>query len=426
MIRPISSDIGSSRRGPHAVFRPLFAAAVLILAIAVPVSAQQKGTQKGQSGVQWDDGSIRFGDSVRIDPKVRVQGDVLLWNDPGSVEDRFQWGSRRLGVDGEIFNRVQFQVERAFTEDDDDDTPWRDVFVDVRINRALQVRGGRFKLPFSLERNTSRDQLDFVQRATAVRALSPARDTGVMLHGRVAERLVGYEVGVFQHADGFDLTDDPNSWSALGATLAGRVTVSPIRDKDDGPTRDLEFGVALTRNTVPEGLNSVVGRSFNNDRFFERLDVNGQRTRLGAEGMWRGRRATIKGELLQLTDQRLQQSITGEDLSDLVLRGGYVTALVRVFGEPGRRGQAVDVAARIDRLTLGSGNDTDEPFTNPRADHVAPLAKNTLTFGGNWQVHRWVRVQGNLIRETLVDSLGVRDVNTEPVWTAIMRFQFAL
>jgi hypothetical protein len=41
-------------------------------------------------------------------------------------------------------------------------------------------------------------------------------------------------------------------------------------------------------------------------------------------------------------------------------------------------------------------------------------------------VHRWVRVQGNLIRETLVDSLGVRDIITEPRWTAIMRFQFAL
>jgi hypothetical protein len=177
---------------------------------------------------------------------------------------------------------------------------------------------------------------------------------------------------------------------------------------------------------VPEGLNSLVGRWVNNDRFFERFEVNGQRTRLGAEGVWRGRRVTVKGELLQLTDQRLQQSVSGEDVSDLVLRGGYVTALARVFGQPGRRGQAVDVAARIDRLTLGSGNDTDEPFTNPRADHVAPLTKNTWTFGGNWQIHRWIRVQGNLIRENLVDPLGVRDVNLEPVWTAIMRFQFAL
>jgi phosphate-selective porin len=355
-----------------------------------------------------------------------VQADMLLWQSVEPIEDRFSWGSRRIGVTGELFNRVQFQVERAFQDDDDDDTPWRDVYADVRINRAFQVRGGRFKLPFSLERNTSRDELDFIQRATAVRAISPSRDTGVMVHGRVAERIVEYEAGVFQHADGFDLTDDPNSWSALGSTLAGRVLVSPIRDKRDGPTRDVHFGVALVRNTMPEGLNSRVGRLFDDDRFTERMNVNGQRTRLGAEGLWRGRRATVKGELLQLTDQRLGQAITGGDLSDLVQRGAYLTGIVRVFGEQGRRGQALDVAVRFDRFTLGSENETDEAFTNPRADHIAPLAKNTWTFGGNWQVHRWVRVQGNLLRETLVDSLGVRDIITEPRWTAVMRFQFSL
>ena len=428
MTREISSDIGFSRRHPHAAIRSLFASLAVVLAISVPASAQQATGKKGkdESGVRWDNDSIRFGDSVRIEPKFRVQGDMLLWTSLEPVDERFSWASRRIGVNGELFNRVQFQVERAFTDDDDDDTRWRDVYADVRINRAFQIRGGRFKLPFSLERNTSRDELDFLQRATAVRALSPSRDTGVMVHGRVANRVVGYEVGVFQHADGFELTDDPNSWGDLGATLAGRVTVAPIRDKDDGPTRDLHFGVALVRNTMPEGLNSVVGRSFNHERFFDRLHVNGQRTRLGFEGLWSGRRATVKGELLQLTDERLLQSVAGEDLSDLVQRGGYITAVVRVFGEQGKRGQAVDVAARIDRLTLGSGNDTDEAFTNPRADHVAPLSKDTWTFGGTWQLHRWVRIQGNLIRENLVDPLGVRDLVAEPVWTAVMRFQFAL
>ena len=298
MMRTIPSGIGFSRRGPHVALRSLWAAAAIVLALSVPASAQQPdGKQKDTSGVRWDDGSIRFGDSVSIEPKVRVQADVLLWDNVEPIEDRFSWGSRRIGVNGELFNRVQFQVERAFQDDDDDDTPWRDVYVDVRINRAFQVRGGRFKLPFSLERLTSRDDLDFIQRATAVRAISPARDTGVMVHGRVANRVVEYEAGVFQHADGFDLTDDPNSWSAFGAMLAGRVTVSPIRDVDDGPTRDLHFGASLVRNTIPEGLNSVVGRLFDNDRFSERMNVNGQRTRLGAEGAVAGRPRDSEGRV---------------------------------------------------------------------------------------------------------------------------------
>ena len=424
----ISTDIGFSRQRPHLLFRWLFVitAAVASLVTAIPASAQQQPPKPKPTGTRWENDSIRFGDSVRIEPKVRVQGDLLLWKDSGEIDDRFSWGSRRLGVNGELFNRVQFQVERAFQDDDDDDTAWRDVYVDVRINRALQVRGGRFKLPFSMERNTSRDEIDFIQRATAVRALSPARDNGVMVHGRVANRVVEYEVGVFQHADGATLTDDPNFWNPIGAALAGRVIVSPIRDRNDGPTRDLHFGAALVRNTVEEGLNSVVGRSFDGERFFDRFDVNGQRTRLGAEGLWRGQRVTLKGELLQLTDQRTGQAVTGEDLSDLVTRGVYLTGIVRVFGEPGKKGQSVDAAARYDRMTLGSKNQSDEAFTNPRADHVAPLAKDTWTFGGNWQAHRWIRVQGNLIREHLVDTLGVRDLVDQPAWTAVMRFQFAL
>src|SRR4029078_1264362 len=186
MIRPISTGIGIWRRGPHVAVRSLCGALALVVAFSVQASAQQPADkQKAQSGVRWDEGSIRVGDSVRIDPRVRVQADVLLWKSEEPIEDRFSWGSRRIGVNGELFNRVQFQVERAFQDDDDDDSPWRDVYADVRINRAFQVRGGRFKLPFSLERNTSRDELDFIQRATAVRAISPSRDTGVMVHGRV-------------------------------------------------------------------------------------------------------------------------------------------------------------------------------------------------------------------------------------------------
>ena len=38
-----------------------------------------KQKKKDESGVRWEDDSIRIGDSVRIEPKLRVQGDVLLW-----------------------------------------------------------------------------------------------------------------------------------------------------------------------------------------------------------------------------------------------------------------------------------------------------------------------------------------------------------
>jgi phosphate-selective porin len=383
--------------------------------------------QQQEAGpVRWDGPSLRIGESVRLDPRVRLQADFLVDDRSNPIEDRFSWGSRRIGVNGELFKRVEFQIERALQDDDDDDTAWRDVYGDVRINRALQIRGGRFKVPFSMERTTSRDELDFLQRATAVRALSPTRDTGVMVHGRVADRLVGYEAAVMRHADGLDVPSDSNLWGSLGAMLAARLSIDPVRDNKESTTRDLHFGVAFVRNAIPEGLNGVVGRTFSGDRFFERMNVNGQRTRLGAEGLWNAGRFTLKGELIQLTDQRTAQAVTGEDLSDLIHRGGYVTGIYRVFGEHGKRAQAVDVAARLDRLSMSSANQTDEPFTNPRADHVAPLSKNTWTFGATYQVNRYIRVQGNLIREVLVDPLNVRELTFGTPWTTVVRFQFAL
>jgi phosphate-selective porin len=430
MMRAISIDIGRYRRRPQRTLRWLFAIAVLLTCVdtaaAFAQTAQKPPPQ--DRGARWEGSSFRVGDSFRLDPRVRVQADFLIDDDSDETDedDRFNWGSRRIGVDGELFQRVDFQIERAFQDDDDDDTKWRDVYVGYRFSRALRVRGGRFKLPFSLERTTSRDNLDFLERAAAVRALSPARDTGVMVHGEVANRVFGYEVGIFQHADGFDLEDDTNFWEPLGSTFAGRVMLTPVRNADEGITRDLEFGVALVRNTVPEGLNSEVGRTFDDERFTERMNVNGQRTRFGVEGRWNARRVVVKGELLQLSDQRTAQAVSGEDLSDLVLRGGYLTGVVRVVGETGANERGVDVAARFDRLSLGSRNDADDAFTNPRADNIAPLAKNTWTFGATWFVHRWIKVQGNLIREHLVDSLGVRDLSPDARWTTVMRLQFAL
>ena len=434
MIRSTPSNIGFWSRRPHVALRSVFALTVAVMTSLVtttPATAQQPPqdpatSRQQRDSVRWDGPSLRVGDSFRLDPKVRVQADLLVHDESGAIEDRFAWGSRRIGVEGELFKRLQFQVERALQDDDDDDNAWRDVFADFRINRALQIRAGRFKLPFSMERTTSRDELDFLQRATAVRALSPGRDTGVMVHGRVADRVLGYEVAVMRHADGLDVPSDANIWGRLGATLVGRLTFAPIRDEDDGPTRDVQFGVAFVRNAVPEGLHGVVGRTFAGDAFSEHMNVNGQRTRLGAEGLWNAKRFTLKGEIIQLADQRTQQAVTGEDLSDLILRGGYVTGIYRVAGKHGKNGPAVDVEARIDRLSLGSANQSDEAFTNPRADHVAPLSKDTWSFGATWIVNRYIRVQGNVIRERLVDPLEVRDLAPGAPWTSLLRAQFAL
>ena len=96
-----------------------------------------------------------------------------------------------------------------------DEGPWRDVFLNVRLARALELRAGKFKMPFGLEETTSTMDLDFAYRTLGSDALAPAREIGAMAHGRVT-RLLEYEAGVFR-GDGENARS-----SAAGVPAPGR------------------------------------------------------------------------------------------------------------------------------------------------------------------------------------------------------------
>jgi phosphate-selective porin len=428
----ITSTIGVSASLPHRgggagrrLLQRLVCALLVTWSMSTPAFAQNSTNADQDTGtVRWDDGSFRAGDAVRLDPHVRFQTDLLLRDPAGAIDDRVDWPRHRVSIEGELFKRFEFQVEHELERE----TPWRDVFGDVKIARALRVRAGRFKIPFSTEQTTGGFNLDFLQRPAGVEAMSPSRDLGVMVHGRPGP--FKYEAGVFHHSDGYTLPSDdgatlPSNGHRLGL-VAGRVAFTPIRDDKDAFTRDLEFGAAVTHSTVPEGLHGIVGHNVADKRFFEHMNVKGARTRFGLNGRWEAGRVTLKGELLQVTDERKEQAISGEDLSNLITRGGYVTGIWRAYGKRSRKKSSVDIEARFDLLSFTSANQTDEAFTNPRADHVAPLSQRTWTLGATWNVNRWVRAQGNAIRERLVDPLGVRDLAPTAPWTALARLQFGL
>jgi phosphate-selective porin OprO/OprP len=382
-----------------------------------------------ETGATWDNRpTFVLGDGSRIEIHARVQSDYLVRDetDPDasslSFEDRLSVPRKRVGVEGVLFDRVAFQVEGEVG----DSQPWRDVFADVKVHRALHVQAGRFKVPFSLEQLTSGTELDFIARAAAVSDLSPGRDIGVMLHGRVADRAVKYEAGVFE-------VDAANRLWAAGAirTLAGRVTIAPLADGKSRGSDALEFSAALLRSDLPEGRDGLGGHLVMGSTFFHPMFVNGTRTRLGASLAWNGTRASLRGEWIRSLDTRLGQAIDGGDLSSLVSTGGYVAGLWHVTARDGKRHghaplRALDLTARFDRLSFGSSAEGDEPFLNPRANQVAPIAKNAWTGGVNWHVNRWVKIQANTVREQLVDPLALLPFSTAPIWSTVLRFQVAM
>jgi phosphate-selective porin OprO/OprP len=380
------------------------------------------------TGATWNKRpTIVLGEHSRLEIHARLQSDYLLRNeaDPDatslSFEDRLSLPRKRVGVEGVLFNRVEFQVEGEVN----DSQPWRDVFADVKVTRALRVRAGRFKVPFSLEQLTGGTELDFIARSSAVSDLAPKRDVGVMVHGRLADRALKYEAGVFE-------VDATNRLWTSGAlkTLAGRVTLAPLADGKARGSDELEISAAILRSDLPESRGGLAGHLVMGDTFFRSMNVNGARTRLGASASWNGRRATVRGEVIRSMDSRLGQAIDGSDLSTLVSSGAYVTGIWHLAARDGRRyghtpWRALDLTGRFDRLSFGSGGD-GEAFLNPRADHVAPIAKHSWTGGVNYEPNRWVRVQVNTVREQLVDPLALLPIGTTPLWSTVVRFQVAM
>src|SRR5688500_18945413 len=219
---------------------PLILALLIVLA-AAPAAAQPT--------------SIKAGDWLRIDVRARFQGDIRKSEAPirGDEDGGLDIARRRVGVDGRV-KHVDFQIEFELGE-----RAWRDVYLDYRQFKAVQVRGGLFKVPFGLDENTSATSLDFIYRSRISSRLAPGRDRGISVHGRVLKGIVSYEGGVFAN-DG-DNARPSNSPRVVGArTMAARVLVHPFRASKT-PMGDLQIGGAITTSDVPLGFPAVRART---------------------------------------------------------------------------------------------------------------------------------------------------------------------
>lgn len=382
--------------------------------------------------------SLVFGDTARIDFRVKMHADYRSFRPDLRRLDRFDFRRARVGVEGDFKNNViEYEVEYDFREQD---YPLRDAFVDVRAKRALQIRGGKFKLPFSRDELTGAMNLDFAFRSRVADQLAPGRSFGAMVHGRAFDRRLQYQVGLFRE-DGENARRDPvrledgtdapldvsrvGSWKAT-ATWAARSTVEVAKD--------LAVGAAMTLGDVPEGRNGLRGRMVFGGGFFPRLEVNGRRQRLGLEAAYETDAGSIKGEWIRVRDQRLGQGFDNEDLGPVTANGWYIAGTWLALGpkpggsadQPPSRAGAIELAARLEGLRFDGPTEGGEPSRSPRAAVVVPNSERVLTFGANWYVNRFIKVLGNVIREQLDDAVRAPVPGQNTYWSAIGRIQFVL
>jgi phosphate-selective porin OprO and OprP len=446
-------------------FRLRFAVLACAVLLAGPAMVRAQGTddpaktaqtQKDQAqdeprnGYRWRNRpTFQFGD-VRLDIRFKMQLDWRTF-DPEIGENRFDRRQLRGGINGEIGDHFEFQLEHDLygdsetcgdlgTEECAFGGSWRDLFVRWRTFRQAEVTVGRFKVPFGREELMSFSDTDFAFRALVSTTIPPARDKGVMVNGRFLQRGVTYEVGVFDDdGDNGRLTEPQfavgGAPADIGPSFAARFTGTPLRPLSE-KLDTFRLGFAYGLADVPEGLNSLRGQTaYGTEDFFEPVYVKGRRQRVGLEASFTPGPVGLVAEWMQAREDRDGQGLGDVDLSDFIATGWYANATWFVTGEDkedfnnprtplfGGGIGAVELAARYEKLQFESEDKTGPAFRNPRAEHILPNSDRAWTFGVNWFPVRWVRITLNAIREEFEDTRRTPINGITTYWSGVGRLQ---
>lgn len=222
--------------------------------------------------------------------------------------------------------------------------------------------------------------------------------------------------------------------------MAARAVVAPFASAPSSVLDDFEVGAAFTTSRLPEGFPALRGRTALDAAFFSpQLWVRGRRQRVGLQLRWRPGPFSIEAEHIRVTDERRGEGIDGTDLSPFLSTGWYVGVTWAVTGErkaagldaprrPLFRGGAgaVELALRVERLAFGSVAHHDVLPPSPRATAVLGNSDRAETFGASWYLNRWVKLQANLIRETIADPSRGPLPERPTFWSQVARIQLSI
>lgn len=189
--------------------------------------------------LQTDDGTTR----LHIGGLVQADGRWFPGNafpaPAGGPIDAFLVRRARIEVDGKILKYINFRVLPDFAGSR---LQLFDAWAEIELFPWLKLRGGKFKVPFGLERLQYAGDIIFVERGFPT-SLGPNRDIGAMLHGDVAGGALAWAVGIFNGV-GDNTTADPETDD--DKEVAARIFVHPFRPTRFESLHQLGVGGAFT------------------------------------------------------------------------------------------------------------------------------------------------------------------------------------
>ena len=336
----------------------------LLACLAMPVAAQyEEDSENGVVSLAGREGfaiQSKRGDFV-FKPYLLIQtaGEINWYDDEGldkaynedNIDNSgFSVPYAVLGFTGKVWGKVSFNLSINAAEDGD--AILQQAWIDVALKKAVCIRVGKFKTPFSHAYLTTLGETLFptlpisltssVIMPYSLNAVTPhigtGFDLGVEVHGFFAEKY-GYEIGIF-NGTGADvntasktISDD---WHIPSLLYCGRLTFMPK-------------GIMPSTQGNPERLNEdkwMLGASASLNVESESESTND--TRVGLEFAMLKKRLYIGAEAYYMHVSFTERQKIDETYDYL---GGYVQAGYFV-------GKQIQLAARYDFFNR-NGVDTD-------------------------------------------------------------------
>jgi phosphate-selective porin OprO/OprP len=186
-------------------------------------------------------GDKEAGFQLRIRGVIQVDGRAYFADENPSFQNTFLVRRARPYFEGTVAKVVDFRLMPDFGIGQE---LLQDAFIDIHPWEWLKLWGGKWKVPFGIERLQQEQFLSFVERGLP-NNLVPDRDIGLVLHGNVFDVLL-YELGYFDGTiDGTSVDGSNNN----GKDGTGRVFVHPFARRGPQVLKGLGIGFAFTVGT---------------------------------------------------------------------------------------------------------------------------------------------------------------------------------
>lgn len=248
-----------------------------------------KGSFK--DGISWESGDKAH--KISINGRVQLDYRDISKTDE-QTKDEFDVRRAYFGVSGQLAKYYDFKVVANFAEKDDTgkdkSNQLDEAYFGINWWKQASFRFGQFKMPFSLEEQTSSRFIDFQERSMA-NALAPGKEIGAMVHGEPTKGVFyALALSTGEGRSKLEAVEDEESdvIARVGANVAELVGHA-----------DNVYHVALAGSWGDQS-NNVAAESNSESRgvkFFS-YSAAGERDRIGAEGALAFGPVKLQGEYI--------------------------------------------------------------------------------------------------------------------------------